>query len=115
MAAMSAEQVRAFYRNPASSRLDIDLPARFKPGDLVVTRNEHPPGHTRLPRYARAKEGRIERDRGVFHFADARADGDDRPQHCYSVRFTARELWGKQAPKRDSLYLELWEDYMDPA
>ena len=74
-----------------------------------------PAGHTRLPRYARAKRGRVERDRGVFHFADARADGDDRPQHCYSVRFTARELWGAGAPEHDSLYLELWEDHMDPA
>jgi nitrile hydratase len=116
MAAVSAEQVRAYYRNPVASRLDIDLPARFKPGDVIVTRNINPPGHTRLPRYARAKRGRIERDRGVFHFADARADGGNEcPQHCYSVRFTARELWGPQAPEHDSLYLELWEDYMDPA
>lgn len=115
MAAISADEVRAYYRDPVASRLDIDLPSRFKPGDAVVTRNINPPGHTRLPRYARAKRGLIERDRGVFHFADARADGDDLPQHCYSVRFTARELWGPGAPEHDSLYLELWEDHMDPA
>ncbi len=116
MAAISAENVRAYYRNPEPSRLDTDVPARFKPGDRIVTRNINPPGHTRLPRYARAKEGFIERDRGVFHFADARAEcRDDGPQHCYSVRFTARELWGPSAPENDSLYLELWEEYMDPA
>ncbi|MDP6427450.1 MAG: nitrile hydratase subunit beta [Rhodospirillales bacterium] len=116
MAAITAEEVRAFHKNPVSGRLDVDLPARFKAGDLIVTRNINPPGHTRLPRYARAKQGRIDRDHGVYHLADARAHGiEAEPQHCYSVRFSARELWGPEAPKNDALYIDLWEDYMDPA
>jgi len=30
----------------------------------------------------------------------------------YSVAFTARELWGKDAPARDTLRIDLWEDYL---
>jgi hypothetical protein len=34
-------------------------PAKFKPGDRVRTRNINPPGHTRLPRYARGRCRRL--------------------------------------------------------
>jgi hypothetical protein len=30
------------------------------------------------------------------------------------VRFTARELWGEQASDRDSLRVDVFDDYMDP-
>src|SRR6478672_4860256 len=33
--------------------------------------------------------------------------------HVYSVRFAARELWGKQAGPHDSVYLDLWDDYLE--
>ena len=116
MSPLSVDEARAIYKNPVSARLEVDVPARFKPGDEILTRNISPTGHTRLPRYARAKRGRIESDRGVYHFADARAEGlDVPPQHCYSVRFSARELWGPEAPEKDGLYIDLWEEYMDPA
>ena len=39
----------------------------------------------------------------------------DHPQHAYSVRFTARELWGEHVPKQDSVYVDLWESYLEPA
>jgi len=29
------------------------------------------------------------------------------------VRFTARELWGPEASERDTLRLDLWDDYLD--
>jgi len=35
----------------------VETPARFKAGDKVRTKNFNPTGHTRLPRYARAKSG----------------------------------------------------------
>ncbi len=34
---------------------------------------------------------------------------------AYCVRFDARELWGPTAPARDSLYIDLWEDYLENA
>jgi nitrile hydratase len=84
----------------------------------VRARNLHPVGHTRLPRYARGRQGVIERDYGVFGFQDTDADGHrlgPKPQHVYSVRFAARELWGEQASPQDSVYIDLWEDYLEPA
>jgi nitrile hydratase len=76
----------------------------------------HPTGHTRLPRYARGKVGTIDRDHGVFTFPDTNfLFLGEKPQHVYSVRFAARELWGDQAAPQDSVYVDLWEDYLEPA
>ena len=87
---------------------DDGAPPRFKPGDRVVARNIHPTGHTRLPRYARGKRGVIDRDHGVFIFADANAQGlGPKPQHLYSVRFEGTELWGPLAEARVAVYLDL--------
>ncbi|HLK32901.1 MAG TPA: nitrile hydratase subunit beta [Terriglobales bacterium] len=108
--------------NPAalSSRIragrDLPLAPRFKPGQQVRARNLNPVGHTRLPRYARGKVGTVHRDHGVFVFPDMRAHSlGDKPQHVYSVRFAARELWGAQASEKDCVYLDMWDDYLDPA
>jgi nitrile hydratase beta subunit len=98
------------------ARRSAEVPARFKPGQAVVTRNLNPAGHTRLPRYARGRRGLIDRDHGVFVFPDASAAGaGEKPQHLYSVRFAARELWGPDASPRDAVYIDLWDDYLDPA
>jgi nitrile hydratase len=78
-----------------------------------MTRNMHPVGHTRLPRYARARRGTIVSDYGVFVFPDSHAAGEGtNAQHLYSVRFSAQELWGPQASAADSVFLDLWDDYL---
>ena len=88
---------------------------RFAKGDRVRARNINPAGHTRLPRYARGKVGVVARDWGVFVFPDTNAHhAGTKPQHCYSVSFDARELWGKPASSRERLYIDLWEDYLEP-
>ncbi len=33
----------------------------------------------------------------------------------HGVRFTARALSGPDAPERDSVCIDLWDDYLDPA
>ena len=88
----------------------------FKVGQRVRARNINPTGHTRLPRYARGKTGVIVRDHGVYLFPDSNAhfQGEKR-QHVYSVRFAARELWGASASPRDSVHLDLWDDYLERA
>ena len=81
----------------------------------MLARNIHPTGHTRLPRYARGKTGTIHANRGVFSFADSKARGDGpAPQHLYTVAFAGEMLWGSSA-ERNTVYLDLWDHYLDPA
>jgi nitrile hydratase len=88
----------------------------FKVRQRVRARNVNPTGHTRLPRYVRGKTGVIVRDHGVYLFPDTNAhfQGEKR-QHVYSVRFAATELWGDIALPRDSVHLDLWDDYLERA
>jgi nitrile hydratase subunit beta len=88
--------------------------ARFGEDDRVVVRNINPIGHTRLPRYVRGKRGVIHRDWGIYVFPDSSVhNGGEREQHVYSVSFKARELWGDGVPPRDTVRIDLWEDYLD--
>jgi nitrile hydratase len=90
--------------------------AKFHAGERVRARNINPAGHTRLPRYVRGKQGTIARDHGVFVFNDSMVQGlGDKPQHVYSVRFAARELWGSAAAPDDSVYVDLWDDHLESA
>ncbi len=108
--------VRSLYKKPGVLRMNLDIAPRFKVGDRVKARNINPPGHTRVPRYVRGKEGVVRQDYGVFHLPDASAAGQgDQPQHIYSVCFSARELWGAEVPAKDSLNIDLWDDYLDSA
>jgi nitrile hydratase subunit beta len=113
---LTAEQVPALRRSGALASRDVAVTPRFHAGQVVRTRNIHPTGHTRLPRYARGKQGTVDRDHGVYVFPDTNAHSpDEKAQHVYSVRFTARELWGEQASPRDSVYIDLWDDYLREA
>jgi nitrile hydratase beta subunit len=113
--ALKAEQVAELVERGASTRREVALAPRFAAGEPVRARNINPAGHTRLPRYTRGKLGVIDRDHGVFVFPDTNAHFlGECPQHVYSVRFAARELWGEQASPRDAVFVDLWEDYLEP-
>ena len=90
--------------------------ARFKAGDRVRTHNINPATHTRLPRYARDKEGVVEAVRGCHVFPDSAAIGaGDNPQWLYTVVFSARELWGEEADPAIKVSIEAFEPYLTPA
>jgi nitrile hydratase beta subunit len=113
---VTAETVHAMVGRRVSARRAVPAVPRFKAGQRVRARNMHPTHHTRLPRYARGKAGVIVRDRGVFLFPDTAAHLlGEKPQHLYSVQFAARELWGEQASPRDSVHLDMWDDYLERA
>ena len=115
MPALPVEHVDGLIATGASARMADAVAPRFRPGDRVSVRNINPATHTRLPRYVRGKSGVVEADRGVFCFNDTNAHGQGhKPQHVYGVRFTARDLWGEQASPRDALYLDMFEDYVEP-
>jgi len=113
---LRAAEVRAAVAGGYPARRDVPAAAKFRVGERVRARNLNPPGHTRLPRYARGKQGTIARDHGVFAFNDSRVQGlGEKPQHLYSVSFAARELWGPAAAANDSVHLDLWDDHLEPA
>jgi nitrile hydratase len=113
---LAARDVEAALRKSRASKADEDVPPRHEVGDRVLAVNIHPVGHTRLPRYARGKRGVVAIDHGVWVFPDTAGNGLGRkPQHCYSVRFTARELWGEEASPRDTVCIDLWDDHLVPA
>jgi len=108
-----AKDVPYISSHGSSARIDEAITPKFKVGNLVMVNNNHPENHTRCPRYARDKLGSIEKDNGVFVFPDTAAHGQgENPQHCYSVRFDAKELWGSEASEKDSVYIDLWDDYL---
>jgi nitrile hydratase beta subunit len=114
--ALTADRVAAVLSSGGPTTRAVDAQPVFAVGDKVRTRNLNPTGHTRLPRYARDKEGTIERLHGAHVFPDSNAhfQGED-PRHLYTVRFTAAELWGEGAPARDAVYIDLWEPYLERA
>ena len=113
---LSAEQVRTAASERGWFERPVNMPPRFVIGQPVRAKKINPTGHTRLPGYARGRTGIVDRIHGAHVFPDSNAHfrGED-PQHLYSVRFSARELWGEEAAPRDSVYIDLWESYLDPA
>jgi len=112
----TADKVPVLISKGVPARRDISVAARFTVSQRVRARNINPIGHTRLPRYARGKLGTVVRDHGAFVFPDTNAHFlGENPQHVYSVRFDARELWGEQAGGRDVIYIDMWDDYLAPA
>jgi nitrile hydratase subunit beta len=108
VAALVAE--RGWFERPANR-----LP-RFAVGEAVRVKKINQTGHTRLPRYARGNVGVVDRVHGAHVFPDSNAHfRGESPQYLYSVRFSARELWGEAASSRDAVYIDLWEDYLEPA
>ena len=114
--ALVASDVPGMVAKGKPATREVLVPARFTVGQQVRARNLHPTGHTRLPRYVRGKPGTIYLDHGVHVFPDTNAHSlGENPQHLYSVRFAARDLWGEQASARTAVYLDLWDDYLECA
>lgn len=85
----------------------------FRPGDAVRAKRHGIPGHTRLPAYVRGCRGEIVASHGPHIFPDAHAVGEDRAEPLYTVGFAASELWPEASGRRDRVFLDLWESYLD--
>lgn len=110
------EDVETVLRLGSAYDRPVDTPARFKVGDEVRVKNFHPLGHTRAPRYLRGHVGTVEDVNGGFVFPDKNAkDLGECPEQLYTVRFSARTLWGDQARQTDSVMADLWEPYLEQA
>jgi nitrile hydratase subunit beta len=87
----------------------------FTTGERVRAKNSSPPGHTRLPGYARGHTGVVEliQPAAVLPDTNAHFRGEN-PQHVYTVRFDSRELWGSDADAEPfAVTLELYESYLE--
>ena len=112
---LACERVELALRKGRSKRRDLNIEPRFAAGEEVRTINTNPSGHTRLPRYARDRQGTVLRNHGIFVFADSLGNGgDEAPQHVYAVRFEGRELWGAGSEPALAVHLDLFESYLYP-
>lgn len=110
------DAMRAAIFGGLSPARPASQPPRFAVGEMVRIRLCAPPGHTRLPRSTRGRPAEVVRIGNAYVFPDANAHGlGEQPQHVYSVRLKARDLWGADADANQSLYFDSWESYLEPA
>jgi nitrile hydratase subunit beta len=110
---VSPTEAVAYRTRNQSARKDTEMVPLFQVGQRVRARNINPVTYTRLPRYARGRLGTVASIRGVFPIPDTGAGG--KPQTLYSVRFTARDLWGEEAAPQDAVYIDMWDGYLERA
>ena len=70
-----------------------------------------------MPLYVRGKRGVVVTDNGVWALQDTDERGQRRghfPQHVNTVRFESHELWGNRGAVNDAIYVDLWEEYLEP-
>ncbi len=113
---LKADEVTPALTRGWPSERQTNTVATFKVGDRVRARVINPSGHTRLPRYARGREGIVEAVRGCHVFPDSNAATmQENPCWLYTVRFAGTELWGPQADARTSVSIDAFEPYLEPA
>ena len=75
-----------------------------------------PIGHTRLPHYISDKTGVILKCHGVHVLPNTNAHFlGEHPENLYAVEFQARALWEQSASSLDSVVVDCWESYLEPA
>jgi nitrile hydratase len=113
---LAADKVAAVLAAGGPTERPATAPAAFAIGDRVRTRVMNPVRHTRLPRYARGKTGRIEALHGAHVFPDTSAHREgEQPQWLYTVVFDGRELWGVDAEAANTISIDAGESYLERA
>ncbi len=113
--APNAQMIEGLVRGGMPSNRDVGTRPAFDLGARVRARHVEITGHTRLARYVRGRVGVVTALHGCHVFPDTVAhDQGEHPQPLYTVRFEARELWGDNVSRRDCVYIDLWEAYLEP-
>ena len=97
----------------APGRTNIPTRERFKTGDRVRVRDDHVPGHIRMPGYIRGKSGIVVSESPAYPFPDAHAHGvpaADEP--TYDVRFRSEELWTNSADPA-LVHVAVFQSYLE--
>ena len=96
-------------------RANVATRQAFRAGDRVRVRDEHVPGHVRMPGYIRGKTGVVVGESPRYPVPDAHAHGvpaEDEP--TYDVRFKSRELWPDGADDA-IVHVGVFQSYLLPA
>lgn len=90
---------------------------RFTTGQHVRIADRTPPGHHRVPSYAKGHIGVIERVCGVHGMPENFIRGDGTPaQRIYRVTIPQAELWQPyDGTEQDIVELEIFEHWLEPA
>ncbi len=111
---LQADQVAAGLAKGGPCDRAVNTPPEFEEGDNVRVRIMATTGHTRAPTYTHGHVGMIDRIHGGYVFPDTNARGDgENPGILYSVRFASRDLFGDSADRTASVYVDLWEAYLE--
>ena len=108
--------VDAAVKNGVTARRESDVAAKYAVGDRVRVIDDSPRGHTRKARYIRGKPGEVVMAHGTFIYPDTAGNGlGDDPQHVYTVRFDAADLWGRDfGDANAAVNVDVWEPYLEP-
>jgi nitrile hydratase subunit beta len=113
---IAPDDMRRMFANGRSYNRQLNTSALFTVGETVCAKNMNPKGHTRLPRYARGKIGVVTAEHGGQIFPDTNATfSGEGPERLYTVRFQATDLWGPNANPKDTVFIDLWEPYLEAA
>lgn len=109
--------IDAAVKHGAPAGRESDTPARFAVGDRVRVIDSSPYGHTRRAGYIRGKTAEITAAHGTYIYPDTAGNGGpENPQHVYTLRFDAAELWGAEhAEPNATVYFDVWEPYLEVA
>ena len=116
MADVSTQKSGSTAEKSATNRNEFNSrePA-FSVGQKVRTKISITAFHTRLPAYVRGRIGVIEAYHGSQPLADASARGVIKPEPLYTVAFEAAELWPEAQARRERVFVDAWESYLEPA
>jgi nitrile hydratase len=103
------------YDHPKPTREVAATSARFNRGDKVIARRDIGTMHTRLTGYVRGRPGVIDSVIGQQPLPDEKAVGKIRKEETYVVRFNMADLWPETSGSGDSLLIDMWDSYLEPA
>jgi nitrile hydratase len=81
---------------------------KFRVGERVRVKQEHPEGNPRTPQYVRGKSGIIS---AVYEAIENPLDHRGVYPPLYTVKFELNELFG--TPTHDTLWVDLHEDWLE--
>lgn len=88
-------------------------PQAFAIGETVRVKNDHVPGHVRMPGYIRGKTGVVVGITPPYPFPDAAAHAMKAAMEpTYDVRFRARELWPDSADEAFN-HVGVFQSYLE--